>query len=56
MKVGKEEIMGLMAALEIYLRKDFQKENEKWEKKIDYLVSKLSELPCLKAEKLNLMK
>lgn len=49
MKIGKEEIIGLMTALEIYLKKDFQKEHKGWEDRITYLVSKLDELPYLKA-------
>ncbi len=51
MKIGKEEIIGLMTALEIYLKRDSQKEHKGWEDKIDYLVSKLNELPYLKATK-----
>lgn len=51
MKIGKEEIMGLMTALEIYLKRDSQKEYKGWEDKVDYLVSELNKLPYLKATK-----
>jgi uncharacterized pyridoxal phosphate-dependent enzyme len=49
MKIGKEEIMGLMTALEIYLKRDSKKEHKEWEDRIHYLVSKLNKLPYLKA-------
>ena len=34
MKVNKEEVLGMMAALELYLEKDHDKEWEMWEKQI----------------------
>ena len=49
LKVGKEEIIGLITALEIYLKKDHNAEHKKWEKKIHYLVSKLNELNNIEA-------
>jgi uncharacterized pyridoxal phosphate-dependent enzyme len=51
MKIGKEEIIGFMTALEIYLKKDFQKEHTEWEDKINYLVSELNKIPYLKITK-----
>ena len=51
MKIGKEEMIGLMTALEIYLKKDFQKEHEEWDNKVNYLVSELSKIPYIKATK-----
>jgi len=49
MKIGKEEIIGLITALEIYLKKDYKKERKEWSEKIHFLVSKLSELPHIEA-------
>lgn len=51
MKVGKEEIIGFITALEIYLKRDLQKEHKEWENKIDYLVLNLKKLPHLTATK-----
>ena len=34
MKVNKEEVLGMMVALELYLQKDHEKEWELWEKQI----------------------
>jgi L-seryl-tRNA(Ser) seleniumtransferase len=45
LKIGKEEIIGLITALEIYIKKDYKVEVYKWNEKIHYLVSKLNELP-----------
>lgn len=49
LKIGKEEIIGLITALEIYLKKDHNIEHQKWNKKIHYLVSKLNELNNIEA-------
>jgi len=49
LKIGKEEIIGLITALEIYLKKDHNAEHQEWNKKIHYLVSKLNELPYIEA-------
>ena len=37
MKVNKEEVLGMMAALELYLEKDHEKEWEMWEKQIQLI-------------------
>ena len=49
LKVGKEEIIGLITALEIYLKKDHDAEHQKWDKKIHYLVSELNKLNNIEA-------
>lgn len=41
MKVGKEEIMGLLAAVERYLKVDHESEHREMEKKVSYLVDAL---------------
>ncbi len=44
MKVGKEEIMGLVNALDRYLQQDFDQEMEQWESQVGYLVEVLSKI------------
>ncbi len=52
MKVGKEAIMGLLAALEQYENKDKQAEVEKNVKIVDWLVDEINQIPNLKASKI----
>ena len=52
MKVGKEAIMGLLAALEQYENKDKQAEVEKNVKTVDWLVDEINQIPNLKAQKI----
>lgn len=52
MKVGKEAIMGLLAALEQYENKDKQAEVEKNVKIVDWLVDEINQIPNLKAQKI----
>ncbi len=47
MKVGKEEIMGFLTALDLYLAQDFGAEMEQWEKQVAYIVAELSKVPGL---------
>ncbi len=51
MKVGKEEIAGLITALELYLAQDFAAEEKMWEKMVAYLVDSLSDIPGLDARR-----
>ena len=51
LKIGKEEIIGLITALEIYLKRDRDAEHQEWDKKIHYLVSKLNKLSNIEATK-----
>ena len=44
MKVDKEEIVGLVKALELYVAQDFRAEMKTWERQRGYLVEKLSRL------------
>lgn len=52
MKIGKEGIMGLLAALEQYDKKDREAEVEKNIAIVDYLCEELSKIPGLKAVKI----
>jgi len=45
MKVSKEEIVGLLAALERYEKKDRKAEVEAWNKKAEYIADQLEDLP-----------
>lgn len=45
MKAGREEIVGLITALELYLAQDFESEMRSWEEQVDYLIGALAGLP-----------
>jgi L-seryl-tRNA(Ser) seleniumtransferase len=45
MKVGKEEIVGLVKAVELYVKQDFDEEMRIWEQQREYFVRELSSLP-----------
>ena len=53
MKVGKEEIAGLIAALERYLKQDFSSEEKTWEDMVAYIVDILSDIPGLDARRVS---
>jgi len=48
MKLDKETIMGLITAIELYLKKDHQARMEKWKEQVQKIVKELSPLPGLK--------
>ncbi len=50
MKVGKEEIIGLIAALNRYVELDHETVHEMWNKKARFLAGQLRDLPGVKAE------
>jgi L-seryl-tRNA(Ser) seleniumtransferase len=50
MKVGKEEIVGLVAAMELYLARDRDSVHETWNNKVRFLVRELQGIPGLRAE------
>lgn len=45
MKVDKEEMVGMVRALELYLARDHQADQERWSKQTRYLVEHLSGIP-----------
>lgn len=49
MKVGKEEIVGLVAAMELYLSRDRSMVHESWNSKVRFLVGELQGIPGLRA-------
>jgi seryl-tRNA(Sec) selenium transferase len=50
MKVGKEEIIGLISALNRYVSLDHELVHETWNKKARYLAEQLRDVPGVKAE------
>lgn len=53
MKVGKEEIAGMITALELYLKQDFAAEEKMWEDMVAYIVDTLSDVPGLDARRVS---
>jgi L-seryl-tRNA(Ser) seleniumtransferase len=51
MKTGKEEIVGLVRAVELYLHKDHAAEKEVWERRVAYLADALPAIEGLHAER-----
>jgi len=51
MKVGKEEIMGFVTALELYLGQDFGEEMAGWEAQVAYVVEALSAIEGVTARR-----
>jgi D-glucosaminate-6-phosphate ammonia-lyase len=49
MKVGKEEIVGLLAAVELYLETDHAAEERLWEGRAAEMIGRLSKIPGLSA-------
>jgi L-seryl-tRNA(Ser) seleniumtransferase len=47
MKVGKEEVIGLVAALERFVRQDHQAETERWTARAERIVGRLQDVPGL---------
>ncbi|CAB1056466.1 D-Glucosaminate-6-phosphate ammonia-lyase (EC [Olavius sp. associated proteobacterium Delta 1] len=53
MKAGKEEIAGLVTALELYLQQDFAAEEQLWEDMVAYMVTALKDVPGLDARRVS---
>jgi len=50
MKVNKEEIVGMLAALELYVAKDHEKEGKEFDKRAETIRSSAASVPGVKAE------
>jgi len=50
MKVGKEEIIGLIVALNLYIDLDHDAVHERWNKKARFLAEQLQDIPGLRAD------
>ncbi|HKE07821.1 MAG TPA: aminotransferase class V-fold PLP-dependent enzyme [Candidatus Acidoferrum sp.] len=44
-KVGKEEIAGMVKALELYLQEDHEALNKEWQRRLEYIATQLSAVP-----------
>jgi L-seryl-tRNA(Ser) seleniumtransferase len=53
MKAGKEEIAGLVTALELYLQQDFAAEEQMWEDMVAFMVASLADVPGLCARRVS---
>jgi uncharacterized pyridoxal phosphate-dependent enzyme len=47
-KVGKEEIIGMVKAIELYLNEDHDSLNKLWRGRLDYIAGELAKLPGVK--------
>ena len=50
MKVNKEELLGMMAAVEVYIKKDHAAEWREWEKRVKTIADSVAPLPGIKTE------
>jgi L-seryl-tRNA(Ser) seleniumtransferase len=50
-KVGKEEIVGLTRALELYVKRDHEADWKEWEERVSHIVSRFSGLDGVRAER-----
>lgn len=50
-KVGKEEIIGLLVALETYLKRDHKAEWEEWERRVKYIADMVTKVKGVEAER-----
>ena len=53
MKAGKEEIAGLVKAVELYLQQDFAAEAQMWEDMVAYMVAALTDVPGLEVRRVS---
>ena len=50
MKAGKEEVMGLLAAVEQWVRRDHVAEWQEWERRLETIVNEVAHIPTLTSE------
>src|SRR5687767_2581562 len=50
-KVGKEEIIAMLTALESFLKRDYQAETEEWERRATHIIETVTKVPGVEAEK-----
>jgi len=50
MKAGKEEIMGMLAAVEAWVKRDHQAEWKEWEARLDHIASAVQKVPGVAAK------
>jgi len=44
-KVGKEEVMGMIKALELYLKEDHEALNKEWQRRLEYVSAQITKVP-----------
>lgn len=49
MKMGKEEIVGLVKAVEIYMKRDHEADLLVWDRRVQYIIDQVSKVPTVKA-------
>ena len=49
MKMGKEEIVGLVKAVEIYMNRDHEADMVIWDRRVQYIIDQVSIIPTVKA-------
>jgi L-seryl-tRNA(Ser) seleniumtransferase len=50
MKVNKEEMVGMLAALELYLNKDHEAEAKEWDRRVATIVKAVRDMPSIETE------
>ena len=46
-KVGKEEIVGMVKAIELYLKEDHEVLNKEWQRRLEYISSQITKIPTV---------
>ena len=46
-KVGKEEIVGMVKAIELYLKDDHEALNKEWQRRLEYVSSQVTKIPTV---------
>ena len=49
LKIGKEEVVGLVKALELYVARDHEADRREWERSAQYVVDQMAKLPHVKS-------
>lgn len=50
MKVNKEELLGMMAAVEAYIKRDHNAERREWDKRVKLIVDSIASIPTITTE------
>jgi len=52
MKVGRESIIGLIVALQEYVKRDHEADFRSWDAKVKYIIEELRDQPCIEAKRI----
>jgi L-seryl-tRNA(Ser) seleniumtransferase len=50
MKLNKEEMIGMMVALELYLKRDHEADRKEWDRRVQIIVDAAKKIPSVEAE------